>query len=76
MLRVLPDAAHNLAVLRQFVLNLLRLSPVKRKGGLKEPRRIAATADSFRAELLGLVEDSCDCAPTKARARGGTGFVA
>ncbi len=48
-------AAHNLAVLRQFVLNLIRLSPVKRKGGLKTQRLIAATSDSFRAELLGLV---------------------
>ncbi|RDE48737.1 MAG: transposase family protein [Candidatus Accumulibacter meliphilus] len=48
-------AAHNLAVLRQFVFNLLRLPPVKRKGGLKTQRLIAATSDSFRAELLGLV---------------------
>ena len=48
-------AAHNLAVLRQFVLNLIRLSPVKRKGGLKVQRLIAATSDSFRAQLLGLV---------------------
>ncbi|MBO3702479.1 MAG: ISAs1 family transposase [Candidatus Accumulibacter sp.] len=48
-------AAHNLAVLRQFVVNLIRLSPVKRKGGLKTQRLIAATSDSFRAELLGLV---------------------
>jgi predicted transposase YbfD/YdcC len=48
-------AAQNFAVLRQFVLNLLRLAPVKRKGGLKVQRLIAATSDSFRAELLGLV---------------------
>ncbi len=48
-------AAHNLAVLRQLVLNLIRLSPVKRKGGLKVQRLIAATSDSFRAQLLGLV---------------------
>lgn len=48
-------AAHNLAVLRQFVLNLIRLSPLKRKGGLKTQRLIAATSDTFRAELLGLV---------------------
>jgi predicted transposase YbfD/YdcC len=48
-------AAHNLAVVRQFVLNLIRLSPVKRKGGLKVQRLIAATSDTFRAELLGLV---------------------
>lgn len=48
-------AAHNLAVVRQFVLNLIRLSPLKRKGGLKVQRLIAATSDTFRAELLGLV---------------------
>jgi hypothetical protein len=47
-------AAQNFAVLRQFVLNLLRLAPVKRKGGLKVQRLIAATSDTFRAELLGL----------------------
>jgi len=48
-------AAHNLAVLRQWVLNLLRTAPVKRKGGLQVQRLIAATSDSFRAQLLGLV---------------------
>ena len=48
-------AAHNLAVVRHFVLNLLRLAPVRRKGGLKTQRLIAATSDTFRAELLGLV---------------------
>ena len=48
-------AAQNFAVLRQFVLNLLRLVPVKRKGGLKVQRLIAASSDTFRAELLGLV---------------------
>ncbi|HPP47548.1 MAG TPA: ISAs1 family transposase, partial [Accumulibacter sp.] len=41
--------------LRQFVLNLLRLAPVKRKGGLKVRRLIAASSDSFRAKLLGLI---------------------
>jgi predicted transposase YbfD/YdcC len=48
-------AAHNLAVLRHFALNLIRLAPVKRKGGLKVRRLIAATSDAYRAELLGLV---------------------
>ena len=48
-------AAHNLAVVRHFVLNLLRLAPVRRKGGLKTQRLIAATSNTFRAELLGLV---------------------
>ena len=55
------NAAHNFAVLRHFVLNLIRLAPVKRKGGLKVQRLIAATSDSFRAQLLGLLLDSCDC---------------
>jgi predicted transposase YbfD/YdcC len=49
------NAAHNLAVVRHFALNLIRLAPVKRKGGIKVRRLIAATSDSYRAELLGLV---------------------
>lgn len=48
-------AAHNFAVLRHFVLNLIRLAPHKRKGGLKVQRLIASTSDTFRAQLLGLV---------------------
>lgn len=48
------NAAHNFAVLRHFALNLIRLAPVKRKGGLKVRRLIAATSDAYRAELLGL----------------------
>lgn len=48
-------AAHNFSVLRHFALNLIRLAPVKRKGGLKVRRLIAATSDTYRAELLGLV---------------------
>ncbi len=48
-------AAQNFAVLRQFVLNLLRLAPVRRKGGLKVQRLIAATSDTFRAQVLGLI---------------------
>jgi predicted transposase YbfD/YdcC len=47
-------AAHNLAVLKHITLNLLRLDPIKRKGGVKARRLIAATSDSYRAELLGL----------------------
>jgi predicted transposase YbfD/YdcC len=47
-------AAHNLAVLRHITLNLIRLDPIKRKGGIKARRLIAATSDSYRAELLGL----------------------
>jgi predicted transposase YbfD/YdcC len=49
------NAAHNFAVIRHFVLNLIRLAPAKRKGGLKVQRLIAATSDAYRAEILGLV---------------------
>ena len=49
------NAAHNFAVMRHFALNLIRLDPVKRKGGLKVRRLIAATSDAYRAELLGLL---------------------
>ena len=48
-------AAHNLAVLKHSTLNLIRLDPVKRKGGVKARRLIAATSDLYRAQLLGLV---------------------
>lgn len=47
-------AAHNLAVLKHITLNLIRLDPVKRKGGIKARRLIAATSDTYRAQLLGL----------------------
>ncbi len=49
------NAAHNFAVVRHFALNLIRLAPVKRKGGIKVRRLIATTSDSYRAQLLGLV---------------------
>jgi predicted transposase YbfD/YdcC len=48
-------AAHNFAVLRHIALNLIRLAPVQRKGGIKVRRLIASTSDSYRAQLLGLV---------------------
>jgi predicted transposase YbfD/YdcC len=48
-------AAHNLALLRHITLNLIRLDPVKRKGGIKARRLIAATSDTYRAQLLGLL---------------------
>ncbi len=51
----IDHAAQNFAVLRQLVLNLLRLAPVKRKGGLKGQRLIDASSDAFRAELFNLV---------------------
>ena len=49
------NAAHNFAVMRHFALNLIRLAPSKRKGGLKVQRLIAATSDTYRAQLLGLL---------------------
>lgn len=49
------NAAHNFAVMRHFALNLIRLDPIKRKGGLKVRRLIAATSDAYRAQLLGLI---------------------
>ena len=47
-------AAHNLAVLKHITLNLIRLDPTPRKGGIKARRLIAATSDYYRAQLLGL----------------------
>jgi len=47
-------AAHNLAVLKHITLNLIRLDPTPRKGGIKVRRLIAATSDLYRAQLLGL----------------------
>jgi len=47
-------AAHNMAVLKHITLNLIRLDPSPRKGGIKARRLIAATSDSYRAHLLGL----------------------
>ena len=49
------NAAHNFAVMRHFALNLLRLAPSRRKGGLKVQRLIAATSDDYRAQILGLL---------------------
>ncbi len=48
-------AAHNLAVLKHITMNLIRIDPVPRKGGIKVRRLIAATSDSYRAHLIGLV---------------------
>ena len=49
------NAAHNFAVVHHFALNLIRLAPVTRKGGIKVRRLIAATSDTYRAQLLGLL---------------------
>jgi predicted transposase YbfD/YdcC len=47
-------SAHNLATLKHITLNLIRMDPIKRKGGIKARRLIAATSDNYRAELFGL----------------------
>ena len=47
-------AAHNLAILKHITLNLIRLDPIKRKGGIKARRFIAASSDQYREHLLGL----------------------
>jgi len=49
------------AVMRHFVLNLIRVAPSRRKGGLKVQRLVASTSGNDRAEILGLVQDSCAC---------------
>ena len=55
-MRARPDhAAHNLAVLKQPTPNLIHLDPSLRKGGIKAHRLIAATSDSYRAQLLGML---------------------
>jgi hypothetical protein len=58
-------AAHNLAVLKHMTVNLIRLDPIPRKGGIKLRRLIAAnlisiahTCPAWRCSgKLG----SCDC---------------
>lgn len=47
-------AAHNLAVLKQLTMNMIRLDPVKRKGGIKIRRLIAAISEDYMSSLLGL----------------------
>jgi predicted transposase YbfD/YdcC len=47
-------AAHNFAILKHITLNLIRLDPIPRKGGIKARRLIANTSDSYRAQLLGM----------------------
>lgn len=46
-------AAHNLAALKHLTMNLIRLDPVPRKGGIKVRRLIAASSDDYRAHLFG-----------------------
>jgi hypothetical protein len=51
----IKNAGANLAILRRMVLNLFRLDTSKRKGGIYTRRILAASSDSYRANLLGLV---------------------
>jgi predicted transposase YbfD/YdcC len=48
------NSAQNLAAVRRMVLNIFRLDKT-RKGGIKTRRLVAATSDSYRETLLGLV---------------------
>jgi hypothetical protein len=47
-------AAHNLTLLKQLTLNLIRLAPSPRKGGIEVRRLLAATSDDYRAHLFGM----------------------
>lgn len=49
------NAAENLARLKRMALNIIRLDN-SRKGGIKARRLLAATSDSYRSQLLGLLE--------------------
>jgi len=44
-------ATHNLAIVRHIVMNLLGLN-TSRKGSIKTTRMLAATSNTFRAEVL------------------------
>lgn len=46
--------AHNLAILKHISLNLIRLDPIPRKGGIQVRRLIANASDACRAQLPGL----------------------
>ena len=45
-------SAHSLATLKHMTLNLIRMDPMKREGGIKARRLIAATSDNYQAELF------------------------
>ena len=51
--------AHNLALVRHIVLNLIRLN-TSRKASIKTKRLLAATSDEYRAELLGFEPEDED----------------
>jgi hypothetical protein len=42
-------------MLKHITLNLIRLDPIPRNGGIKVRRLIAATSDFYRAQLFGVV---------------------
>ena len=48
-------AAHNFAELKHITLKLIRLDPIKRKGGIKARRLVAVTSGCYRAHLFGFV---------------------
>jgi predicted transposase YbfD/YdcC len=48
------NAGANLAIVRRLVLNLFRLDTAKKKCGIYTRRILAASSDSYRANLLGL----------------------
>lgn len=50
------NAGANLATIRRLVLNLFRLDTSKRKGGIYTRRILAASSDSYRANLMGILD--------------------
>lgn len=50
------NAAHNLAVFKHMTVNLIRLDPLPRKGGIKVRRFIASTSDLYRSHLFDMGE--------------------
>lgn len=47
-------ATHHFTILKHITLNLIRLVPVKRKGGIEARRLMAANSDKCSEHLLGL----------------------
>jgi predicted transposase YbfD/YdcC len=52
-------AAHNLAILKQLTLNLIRLASIERKGGIKVKRLIAATSDTCFSSVAKTTQVTC-----------------
>ena len=53
----IKNAVVNLAIIRRLAFYLFRLGTSKRKGGIHTRRILDASSDSYRANLLGLVEN-------------------